>query len=125
MTVTIDSKTLKVEGGGIGENVEVVGSFVDKWQDATYRKEAKIFGTVRSWTLRCYEENVQWSSSVAKHLQDKAKTGNPVSFSIDEGSLHSVSSTNVYILGVNVDYPRGSKATSFVRYFTLKLQEAP
>jgi len=125
MTVTIDSKTLKVEGGGIGENVEVVGSFVDKWQDSTYRKEAKIFGTVRSWTLRCYEENVSWSSSVAKHLQDKAKTGNPVSFSIDEGSLHSVSSTNVYILGVNVDYPRGSKATSFVRYFTLKLQEAP
>jgi len=125
MTVTIDSKTLNVEGGGIGENVEVVGSFVDKWQDATYRKEAKIFGSVRSWTLRCYEENVQWSSSVAKHLQDKAKEGNKVSFSIDEGNLHSVSSTNVYILGVNVDYPRGSKPTSFVRYFTLKLQEAP
>jgi len=125
MTVLIDEKTLKVEGGGIGENVEVVGTFVDKWQDAAYRKEAKIFGTVRSWTLQCYEENVAWNNSVAKYLQDKAKEGNKVSFSIDEGSLHTVSSTNVYILGVDVDYPRGSKAASFVRYFTVRLQEAP
>ena len=125
MTVTIDSKTLNVEGGGIGENVEVVGSFVDKWQDATYRKEAKIFGSVRSWTLRCYEENVDWSSSVAKHLQDKAKEGNKVSFSVDEGNLHAVASTYVYILGVDVSYPKGAKASQFTRYFTLKLQEAP
>jgi hypothetical protein len=125
LTVTIDGKTLKVEGGGIQENVKPVGTFTDRWVDAAYRKEAKIFGIIRSWTLRCYEENVTWSSSVAKHLQDKAKDGNPVTFSVDEGNLHSVSSTNVYILEVDVDYPRGSKASSFVRYFSLKLQEAP
>ncbi len=125
MTVSIDGKTLKVEGGGIQENVKPVGTFVDRWIDASYRKEVKIFGIIRSWMLRCYEENVAWGSSVAKHLQEKAKDGNAVAFSIDEGSLHSVSSANVYILEVDVDYPRGSKPTSFVRYFTLKLQEAP
>jgi hypothetical protein len=125
MTVTIDTKTLNVEGGGIEESIEVVGSFVDKWQDEAYRKEAKIFGTVRSWTLRCYENNVAWSSSNAKYLQDKAKEGNKLSFSVDEGNLHAVTSTYVYILGVDVDYPKGSKATQFTRFFTLKLQEAP
>ena len=125
MTVTIDSKTLAVEGGGIQENIEVVGSFVDRWQNEAYRKEAKIFGTIRSWVLRCYEQNVAWSSSNVKYLQDKAKEGNKVSFNIDEGNLHAVSSTYVYILGVDVQYPKGSKASQFTRYFTVKLQEAP
>jgi len=125
MTVTIDSKTLNVIGGGIKENVEVVGTFVDKWINGAYAKEAKIFGTVKSWTLQCYEQNVSWSSSVAKHLQDKAKEGDKVSFSIDEGNLHTVSSTYVYILAVDIDYPKGSKSSQFTRYFTVKLQEAP
>ena len=125
MTVTVDAKTLSVEGGGIGESVEVVGSFIDKWQDETYRKEAKIFGTVRSWTLRCYEQNVAWGSSNAKYLQDKAKEGDKVGFSVDESDLHAVPSTYVYILGVDVSYPKGSKASQFTRYFTVRLQEAP
>lgn len=125
MTVTIDTKTLNVEGGGIEESIEVVGSFVDKWVNGTYAKEAKIFGTLRSWTLRCYENNVAWASSNARLLQDKAKLGDKVSFSVDEGNMHAVTSTYVYILSVDVDYPKGSKATQFTRWFTLKLQEAP
>ncbi|OYT47631.1 hypothetical protein B6U79_03850 [Candidatus Bathyarchaeota archaeon ex4484_231] len=125
MTVTIDGKTLKVEGGGIRENLKPVGTFTDRWIDAVYKKEAKIFGAIRSWTLRCYEENVPWTSSVAKHLQEKAQSGDAVSFSVDEGNLHEVSATNVYILEVDIGYPKGSKASSFIRYFTVKLQEAP
>jgi len=42
MTVTIDTKTLSVEGGGISENVEVVGTFMDKWQDATYGRKRRF-----------------------------------------------------------------------------------
>jgi len=125
MAVTIDSKTLNVEGGGISESVKAVGSFVDRWENESYVKEAKIFGTIRSWTLKCYEDNVAWTNSVAKHLEDKARTGDPVSFVVDEGNLHQVSSTNVYILQVDVSYKKGAKASSFVRYFTVKLQEAP
>jgi len=125
LTVTIDTQTINVEGGGISETIEVVGSFVDKWVNGAYVKEAKIFGIVKSWTLQCFEQNGAWSSSNAKYLQDKAKEGDKVGFSIDEGNLHSVSSTYVYILGVDVSYPKGSKASQFTRYFTLKLQEAP
>lgn len=125
MTVTIDTKTLNVEGGGIEEGAEVIGTFVDRWQNGTYVKEAKIFGTVKSWMLRCYENNVAWGSSTAKYLKEKTKIGDKVSFSIDEGNLHQVSSTYVYILAVEVAYRKGSKATSFVRDFTLRLQEAP
>jgi hypothetical protein len=125
MAVTIDGKTLKIEGGGISENLKPVGTFTDRWVNGSYKKEAKIFGVIRSWMLRCYEENVAWANSVAKHLQEKAQEGDAVSFTVDEGSLHSVSSTNVYVLEVDVSYPKGSKAASFVRYFTLKLQEAP
>ena len=66
-----------------------------------------------------------WGSSSAKYLQDKAKEGDKVGFSVDEGDLHAVPSTYVYILGVDVSYPKGSKASPFTRYFTLRLQEAP
>ncbi len=125
MTVTLDTKTLNVEGGGIEETVDPVATFVDRWISGEYRKQAKIFGTIRSWTLRCYENNVAWSASTAKHIQDKAKLGEKVSFSIDEGNLHQVSGTYVYILGVDVHYPRGAKASSFTRFFTVRLQEAP
>ena len=125
MTVTIDSKSLSVEGGGIEESTEPVGSSVDKWLNGAYVKEVKIFGIVRSWTLKCYEQNVAWSSSNAKYLQDKAKVGDKVPFEVDEGNLHAVTSTYVYILGVDVKYPKGAKASQFTRYFTLKLQEAP
>ena len=125
MTVTIDGKTLNVVGGGITESVKSVGTFLDKWIDEQYWKKAKIIGIVRSWTLECYEKNVAWTNSVAKHLEDKAKSGDAVSFEIDEGNLHSVSATKVYILGVDVSYKKGAKATQFVRYFTVNLQEAP
>jgi len=125
MTVTLDTKALSVEGGGIEETVEPVGSFVDRWINGEYKKEAKIFGAVRSWAIRCYENNVAWSGSTAKYLKERAKAGNKVSFSIEEGNLHSVSSTYVYILVVDVAYRKGSKAASFIRNFTLRLQEAP
>jgi len=125
MTVTIDGKTLNVIGGGITESVKPVGTFLDKWINEEYWKKAKIIGTVRSWALECYEKNVAWNSSVAKHLEEKAKTGEAVSFSIDEGSLHSVASTKVYILGVDISYGKGAKSTQFIRYFTVSLQEAP
>lgn len=122
--VIIDGKTLNVEGGGIIEGEEVIGTFIDRWQNETYRKEAKIFGTIRSWTLQCYEDSA-WSTSTAKHLQDKAKVGDKVSFSVDEGNLHQVASTYVYILAVRVAYAKGAKATQFTRRFTVGIQEAP
>lgn len=125
MTVTIGTKALNVEGGGLSESTEVVGSYVDRWINGSYAKEAKIYGIIRRWTLRCYEQNVAWSGSAAKYLQDKAKEGEKLSFAVDEGDMHSVGSTYVYILDVDVEYPKGSKNTQFTRRFTVQLQEAP
>jgi len=125
MTVTLDTKTLNVEGGGIEENVDPVATFVDRWISGEYRKQVKVFGTIRSWTLRCYENDIAWASSNAKYFQDKMKAGDKLSFSIDEGNLHQVSGTYVYILDVDVRYPKGATASKSTRYYTLKLQEAP
>jgi hypothetical protein len=125
MGAMIDGQTLNIEGGRIQENVKSVGTFVDKWEDEKYKKKAKILGSVRSWSLRCYEENVAWTNSIARHLQEHMEAGDTVSFNIDEGDLHTVSSTNVYILDININYGKGAKASSFIRHFTLRLQEAP
>lgn len=125
MGATIDGQTLNIEGGRIQENVKSVGTFVDKWEEEKYKKKAKILGSVRSWSLRCYEENVGWTNSIARHLQEHMEAGDTVSFNIDEGALHTVSSTNVYILDININYRKGAKASSFIRHFTLRLQEAP
>jgi len=125
MTVTLDAKTLNVEGGGIEETADPVATFIDRWVNGAYQKQAKIFSTVRSWILRCYENNVAWASSNAKYFQEKMKAGDKLSFSIDEGNLHQVSSTYAYVLGVSVSYAKGAKAAQFTRFFTLKLQEAP
>ena len=125
MGATIDSQALTIEGGGIQENVKSVGTFIDKWENETYKKKASILGSIRSWSLRCYEENIAWGSSLAKHLQGHMKAGDTVEFSISEGDLHTVSSTNVYILEINVSYKKGAKSESFVRFFTFRLQEAP
>ena len=125
MAATIDSQALSIEGGGIEETVKSVGTFVDKWESEKYKKKASIIGSMRSWSLRCYEENVAWSSSLVKHLQEHMEAGDIVEFSISEGNLHTVSSTNVYVLELDVFYRKGAKASSFVRHFNLRLQEAP
>ena len=124
MTVTLDSQTLLVEGGGISEEVVVVGVFNDRWISGVYKKYATILGTYKKWVLKCYE-NTAWASSMAKYFEDKAKTGSSVAFVISEGNLHAQASVNVYILKVSVDYRKGSTATNFVRNYALELQEAP
>jgi len=124
-TCIIDSKPLNVEGGGVEENAEAVGSFADKWIAGEYKKEAKILGSIRSWTLACFEEDVTWANSVAKHLQDKMKAGGSVTFSLEEGNMHTITTLNVYVLDVSVRYGKGGKSAKFMRRFTVKLQEAP
>jgi hypothetical protein len=125
VTVTIDSKTVHVHGNGITEETFPVGVFIDVWENEAYGKKVTIFGSYRVWTLSCYENSVAWSSCVAKYLQDKANTGDTVALIINEGNMHAVTSTNVYILSVGISYKKGSKETRFTREYTVKLQEAP
>jgi len=122
MPVTVDGKSLNIEGGGLIEETKPVGAFVDKWENGEYQKEAKVYGAVRSWELDCYEKNVAWTNSVAKYLQEKMKAGESVSLSIDLGDLHSASAT-VHIAAVRVGYEKGAKTSNFIRRFTVSLQE--
>lgn len=125
MTVTIDGKTLNVVGGSLMDNTKAVGSFVDQWKNETYGKRAKIIGSVNALTFMCYEDNVDWDVSVAKYLKGKVRVDEAVTFSMDLGNMHAIDSTYVTILDVTVTYKQGATETNFVRFFALKLQEAP
>jgi hypothetical protein len=125
MTVTVDGKTLRVYAGEISESTDPVGSFTDQWINETYSKKATIYGSVKTWTLECFEKNVAWAGCNAKHLRDKADVGDVVVLVIDEGDMHQVAATNVYILGCKISYREGATKTSFCRDFSLTLQEAP
>ncbi|MCP8307962.1 MAG: hypothetical protein H3Z52_04730 [archaeon] len=118
MTIIIDTKTLTVSY--LSENVEVVITEKDAWESEQYKRKVRVFGTIKRWTLNCYEKDVAWADSVAKHLQTKAKEGNAVNFTVDEGTMHQVN-TNVYVLGVDLTYESG---VANYRTFSISLQEA-
>ncbi len=120
MTITLDSKTLNVSS--MDENVEVIAVFSDKWENEMYKRKVRVFGTVKTWSLTCFEDNVAWTNSVVKHLQEKAKIGDAVAFVVDEGNAHQIN-TNVYILGVSLSYAGGAMAVNH-REFSITLQEA-
>jgi len=109
---------------GLVEDSKAVVTQQDRWENERYRKQPSFYGVTRTWPLNCYEKNVPWSSSVARDYERIAAEGNPVSFVVDEGDLHQVC-TKAGILNVDIHYPKGAKPSSFVRYFTVKLQEAP
>ena len=120
MTFTIDSRNLTVTR--FSEDVEVIKTEWDAWEDGAYKRKVKVCGTIRKWTLECIEENVAWADSAVKHLQDKAEAGNPVTWTINEGTTHSVN-TDVYVLEVAVAYENTESLQDY-RRFTLTLQEA-
>jgi len=119
MTITLDTKNLGISS--FDENVETFASFTDEWENQEYKKKIKVFGTIKTWQLECFENDIAWSSSVVKHFQDKAKAGNAVVFDINETEMHHVATYNVYILSVVLAYDRGTPSK---RVFTLFLQEA-
>ena len=116
MTITIDSKTLNAMS--LDENIEVVAVTNDAWENQEYKQKVRVFGIVKSWSLACYEKDVAWDDSVAKHLQNVAKNGNAVSFIVDEGTTHQVN-MDVYVLGVTLNYSGG---VANYRTFTVTLQ---
>jgi hypothetical protein len=125
LTVSVDGKTLHVRGDGIKEDTYPVGTFTDQYINETYSKKGSFLGQYKTWVLQCYEDNVAWTSCNAKHLQEQLDAGDSVVLVIDEGNLHDVTSTNVYILGLSISYKKGSTTTKFLRNYILTLQEAP
>ena len=118
MTVSLDGKTLDVRG--LDEDLEVVNSQWETWQNQTYKRKVKVLGIVRHWTLECVENNVAWSSSQVKSFEDTAAVGTTVTFVVTDEVR--VVNTSVYVLGVQIQV--ADLAGKNIRHFTLTLQEA-
>jgi hypothetical protein len=115
--IRLGTKTLNVSS--MDENIEIIATHSDKWENETYKRKVNVFGIVRSWNLRCYEDNVDYNNSAFKYLQDQAKQGNVLSFIIDEDQIN----TSVYILGLSLSYSPSMMATNH-REFSIIIQEA-
>jgi hypothetical protein len=81
----------------------------------------KVYGLVRTYRLDCVEQNVAWASSVVSYFEQKASAGTALAFTSDL-SVRSVTSTNVYVMGV--DFSAENVGTQNIRNYTLSLQEA-
>ena len=122
--VDVAGNKLQVWHDGFIENRELVRSETYGW-DATLQKvvrKVKPLGCVRTWSLRCFEENVDWDSSVVKTLQGMVDDNTSVAFVVSYGTLHHVD-TNVKVLAVYPEYPPGSNVGTRQRNFTVTLQE--
>jgi hypothetical protein len=119
MTITLDGKTLNVLS--FGESIEVAGTQWDAWVNQGYDRKVKVYGIIRKWTLECVEDSVTWTNSLVNYFETIAQNGSAVAFTSDE-SLREITSTSVYVLGVELGLSDlGGKN---IRKFTLTLQEA-
>jgi hypothetical protein len=118
MTVILGGRTLICKR--LAEACPVVATQWDAWVSAAFKRKVKPYGVVRVWTLDCVENGVAWASSQAKSFEDSEAAGSQLAFSVDDQVR--VISTNVYVMGVNIDAV--DLAGKNIRYFTLTLQEA-
>ncbi len=118
MTVTLDGYTLNVTD--ITESINAVGTEWDAWENEQYTRKRKIYGKIRMWRLSCVEKDVAWSNSAANHFMTHVENGEAVTFIVDEGTRYQIN-TNVYIISINVSFPRG---TQNIRTFSVQLREA-
>ena len=96
MTVTLDGKSLTISS--LDDGNEAVESMKDKWVDEELRRAIHIFGAPQAWMVKCYERDVAWADSTAKHLTEVIGLGNSVVFRVDEDDLKIC----VYILGLEL-----------------------
>lgn len=103
---------------GLDEEFEAVTVEWDGWEDDEYVRKIKTIGVIKRWVLHCHENNVTWDNSAAKDFEAKCKSGDTVVLvidfgTIDSGSLHEVTSTNVRILRVKPSYGSGKTRRKF------------
>ncbi len=118
MTVTLDGKTLDVKS--YHEDFAVVNKQSDVWENGVYVRKVSVRGVIRTFSVQCVENDVNWASSQAKSFQDTGEAGTIVTFTITDQVR--VLSTTVYILGMSLDAQ--DLAGKNIRRFTVSLQEA-
>jgi hypothetical protein len=119
LTITLDGKTLNVLS--YGESIDVAGTQWDAWVNQGYVRKVKVYGIIRKYTVECVENDVSWTDSLVNYFENVAENGSAVAF-ISNEPVREISSTNVYVLGVELGLSDlGGKN---IRKFTLTLQEA-
>lgn len=113
----VELKILSIREGMAARDVQW-----DAWEDGWKRKVA-VYGGLRTWTITAYEAETQWADSQIKRFQLKLKAGEPVSFNLTHGG-ETLTSCQVYILGLEVGYDQGAPESKRYRQYTLTLQEA-
>jgi hypothetical protein len=98
MPVTLDAKTLNVLEWS--EDNALISSQYDQWPAGTCKRLVRVYGLVRAYQLDCVEQNFAWASSLGNYFKQKASAGTALAFTSDL-SVRAVTSTNVYITGVN------------------------
>ncbi len=66
------------------------------------------------------EQNVAWATGLVNYFEQKASAGTALAFTSDL-SVRAVTSTNVYVTGVN--FTAENAGAQNIRNFTLALQE--
>jgi len=119
MTITVDTFTLKSQR--LSDGVVLIASDWDEWKNGVVTKKRKVYGAKGQWTLRFFEGNVDWGSSGAKYLRDKAKSGGTVTLTIDQGNRFSLSATSCYVVAYSMD--TALVAGKNLRHFTVTFRE--
>jgi len=102
------------------EDLSLLSTSFDKWENGSAKRKLTVHGYVRSWTLECIEQDVAWSSSRVKYFEEKAASGAILAF-VSTLVVRNVSSTNVQVVRVN--FSANDLANQNVRSFSLELQE--
>jgi len=119
MTFTVDTYTLNVTD--FSEESQPTASEWLAWVSQALMLKRFVYGLKRVWRLSCVEKDVDWSSSAALYLRNKAQSGETVTFTVDEGSRYQLAATSVYVESVSIEMRLVGGQN--VRYFSVQLKE--
>lgn len=66
MARTLNGKALNITG--FEEFLDAVTIEWDKWENEIYTKQVTVLGSIRKYTLQCFEDSISWPSSDVKHF---------------------------------------------------------
>jgi hypothetical protein len=125
-SVTLAGYSLNIEDKGFRETKQLIRSEWKGWSTTVSRVVIKlrIRGAFRTWTLDCYEYEVDWASSILPTLQAMAQTNTAYTLIIALDILHQVT-CSVKVRSAQLVYPSGTNVSSRHREFQVVCEEAP
>lgn len=106
-SLVINSVTLNCRD--FREDVLLVASEWDDWEDSAYQKKIQTIGSIKKWSFRCNESATAWASSDYKAMRDAMEAGASVTCVFTFGGEELINE-NVVIIGVTKRYKTGYDA---------------